>query len=85
MDDYEIIFSRPSPDQVQRVKTDGIPEQFDWIALINRLANDDVTKHNEIYKLNYMECLNNLAFWCYRDKYNEKLRKAHEAQQKFNK
>lgn len=37
--------------------------------MIDRLADGDITKHSQIYELTWIECLNLLAYWKYRDKY----------------
>lgn len=43
-----------------------------WISMVDRLANGDITKHEQIYNMNYLECLNLLALWNARDEYNER-------------
>jgi hypothetical protein len=54
--------------------------------MVDRLANGDVTKHDGIYKMNYIECLNIMSFWHQRDKYQEQLRKEQDMRQRmFNK
>jgi hypothetical protein len=39
--------------------------------MIDRLSNGDITKHDEVYKRNYIECLNLLSYWYERDKFFE--------------
>lgn len=39
--------------------------------MIDRLANGDITKHDEIYRQNWLGCLNILAYYKSRDKYIE--------------
>ena len=48
-----------------------IPEQFNWLAMVDRLANGDITKHDSIYEQNWISCLNLLAYYKARDKYIE--------------
>lgn len=36
-----------------------------------RLANDDITKLDSIYEMNYIGCLNVLAYWHEKDLYME--------------
>lgn len=76
-----MLFSRPSPAQTSRVAVDEMPEDLNWIAMVDRLANGDITKHDQIYKTNYIECLNLLAYYYHRDKYIERINRA-EARKK---
>jgi hypothetical protein len=48
---------------------------WNWISMVDRLACGDITKHDAIYDKNYIECLNLLAFWAYKDKYHSQLEK----------
>lgn len=41
--------------------------------MIDRLSNGDITKHDEIYKRNYIECLNLLSYWHERDLYMKQI------------
>jgi hypothetical protein len=47
--------------------------RWGWISMIDRLSNGDITKHDEIYDRNYIECLNILSFWSERDRYMEQM------------
>ena len=40
-----------------------------------KLANDDITKLDEVYERNFIECLNILSYWKMRDKYTEEMNK----------
>jgi hypothetical protein len=73
---YEILFTRSTPAQENRVAVDEMPAELNWIAMIDRLSNGDITKHNQIYETNYVECLNLMAYWHHRDKHIEQLNKA---------
>lgn len=53
----------------------SIDDRYTWIALVDRLSNGDITKHNEIYDKNYIECLNLLAFWRELDNYKKEIYK----------
>jgi len=75
-DNYSILFSRPSPAQQSRVSVDKMPEELNWIAMVDRLTNGDITKHKEVYANNYIECLNLMAYWHHRDKYIENVNRA---------
>jgi hypothetical protein len=47
--------------------------RWGWISMMDRLSNGDITKHDEIYERNYIECLNLLSFWSERDRYMEQM------------
>ena len=34
-----------------------------WISIIDKLSGGDITKHEEIYKTNYIHSLNMLSYW----------------------
>ena len=48
---------------------------YRWIAYIDRLSGGDITKHDEVYERNYIECLNLLSYWLIRDKQIEQMNK----------
>ena len=82
---YQIIFERATPEQQNGVKVpakDRIPDELNWVALVNRLANDDITKHKDIYELNYEQCLIQLAWWHHRDKYAAQVQRQIERKNK---
>jgi len=76
MSDYEILFSRPSPSEQSRVSVDRMPDELNWIGMVDRLTNGDITKHRQVYETNYIECLNLMAYWHHKDKYIEQINKA---------
>lgn len=47
--------------------------KWGWISMVDRLSNNDITKHEQIYELNYIECLNVLSYWHEKDKYMEQM------------
>ena len=61
-----------------RVAQASIDSRWNWLAMIDRLSNGDITKHDEIYDRNYIECLNLLSYWHERDRYYKQI----EEQQK---
>jgi hypothetical protein len=73
---YEILFSRPSASQINKVVVDEMPEELNWIAMVDRLSGGDITKHNQIYETNYIECLNLLSYWHHRDRHVEQMNRA---------
>jgi hypothetical protein len=77
-DNYSILFSRPSPAEQSRVSVDRMPEELNWIAMVDKLSNGDITKHKEVYGNNYIECLNLMSYWHHRDKYIQQVNRANE-------
>lgn len=49
--------------------------KYNWIAMVMRLANDDITKLDAVYEREYIECLNVLSYWKVRDEYNLEVNK----------
>ena len=47
--------------------------RWGWISMMDRLSNGDITKHDEIYERNYIECLNILSYWHEKDRYMEQM------------
>lgn len=61
-----------------KVAQASIDSRWNWLAMIDRLSNGDITKHDDIYDRNYIECLNLLSYWHERDQYYKQI----EEQQK---
>ena len=55
--------------------TVSIDSKWSWLAMVDRLANGDITKHDLIYKRNYIECLNLLSYYKERDDYIDEINK----------
>lgn len=51
----------------------SMDSRWSWLSMIDRLSNGDITKHDEIYERNYIECLNLLSYWHEKDKYMEQM------------
>jgi len=34
-----------------------------WLMIVDKLAKGDITKHNEVYDINFIHALNMLAHW----------------------
>ena len=52
---------------------DNGDHKYRWIAFMDRLSNGDITKHKQVYGINYIECLTLMAYWHHRDKYIENI------------
>lgn len=46
--------------------------------MVDKLANGDITKHNTIYEMTYIECLNLLSYYNERDRYYAQINKQQE-------
>jgi len=51
----------------------SIDERWGWLSMVDRLSSGDITKHENIYERNYIECLNLLSYWHEKDKYMEQM------------
>lgn len=49
------------------------PDNLRWISMTDRLANGDVTKYDEVYNRNYIDNLNTLSLWYFKDKHTEQV------------
>jgi len=54
-------------DNMMAALNDNGGDRYKWIAMIDRLSGGDITKHDEVYDRNYIETLNLLAYWKFRD------------------
>jgi hypothetical protein len=43
-------------------------QAFGWFAIINRLCDDDLTKHDQVLKTTVLEALNQLLYLVEKDK-----------------
>tara|TARA_R110000796_G_scaffold208478_3_gene324757 strand:+ start:223 stop:495 length:273 start_codon:yes stop_codon:yes gene_type:complete len=53
-------------------------DRWKWFSIVERLAQGDITKFSEVYKISYISALNTLSYWHERDQYQERLRKRQE-------
>lgn len=58
-----------------QIQNASIDDRWCWLAMVDRLSKGDITKHERIYELNYIECLNLLSYWNERDRYYEEINK----------
>jgi hypothetical protein len=77
---FSSLFTATPSDESGNPFTVTMQDNLKWIAMIHRLAGGDITKHDAVYKLNYIECLNLLSFLYYQDKMEDQIRR----QQKLN-
>lgn len=68
MDDFSSLFSmNQDQEQFAHAMNDDDDHQYRWVSFMDRLSNGDITKHEEIYRKNYIESLNLLSWWKKKD------------------
>lgn len=78
---YRGIFDTDSMDEdeirmeVQEADKQSFAQRFGWYLIINRVAGDDITKHDIVYKKPLVEVLNQVSFLVEKDREIEKERK----------
>jgi len=76
MVDYESLFIKEvKEDDLSHGMNDDQSHKYRWISFMDRLSNGDITKHDEIYRRNYLETLNLLSWWKIRDQAQEMMNK----------
>ena len=83
MYNFSALFNGPKEDEEQ--EGPAVPkfsDRWKWFSIVERLANGDITKFNEVYKITYITALNTLSYWKERDEYQERLRKRQEMMNK---
>lgn len=81
LDQYSKLMTK-DVDGEGEVGTPTIPNKWAYIAMIDRLANGDATKHNDVYEMNFIYCLNILGYYHDRDAYVEQMNKRQEKRRK---
>jgi hypothetical protein len=65
---FESLFTMDiSSSEISHSMNDDSSHKYRWIAFMDRLSDGDITKHEEIYRRNYIETLNLLSWWKTRD------------------
>ena len=49
-------------DGVEDDISNGFQKAFGWFLIVNKITDNDITKHEYIYEKNIMEVLNQLSF-----------------------
>lgn len=74
--EYKNLFNKSSDVSDMRIGQITMNEKWNWISMVDRLSDGDITKHEEVYKINYIYCLNILSYWYERDEYNKQIERA---------
>jgi hypothetical protein len=49
-------------DDVEDGLQNNFAQTFGWFIVVNKISENDITKHNIIYKMNVVEVLNQLSY-----------------------
>jgi hypothetical protein len=52
---------------ISHAMNDNQSHKYRWVAFMDSLSAGDITKHEEVYRKNYIETLNLLSYWKIRD------------------
>lgn len=68
--EYEPVYNAPDGGQEEKIGDFSmkVPTEYKWIAMIDRLSNGDITKHDTIYEMNWRSTLYLLSYWAVRDR-----------------
>ena len=79
--DFPDVF-RPPEDREGQVKI-NLSQDLVWISMLNRFTNDDPTKQDAVYDMNYKELLATLTYWIRRDEAIEKAKELARQREKL--
>ena len=74
MKSYEKLFESKSSEGYDPFAP-TIDSKWSWLAMVDRLSNSDITKHEEVYNTTYIQALNLLSYWKIKDSYIEQMNK----------
>lgn len=69
-------------DITQQPSAPKFSDRWKWFSIVERLANGDITKFNEVYKVPYISALNTLSYWHEKDQYQQRLQKRQDMMNK---
>jgi hypothetical protein len=76
----ELYKSKPQKgNELIKIEMDS---KYNFISMVDRLANGDITKYEAVYQIEWVEALTTLEYYKAKDEYIEKLNKANEAKNK---
>jgi len=64
-------------------ESNGLDSRWKWYSLIEKLAGGDITKFDNVFKENYIGCLNLLSYWKEKDEYLRELEKQNKNKNKI--
>lgn len=64
MEEDEEEYSLEEIEIQEKIKEENkLSARWKWLAIINKLAKEDITKFEQVYKINYISALNLLSYW----------------------
>lgn len=79
---YSGLFGKPKStdddDQGFDIGAPSINPKWRWFSIVEMLADGDITKFDEVYKQQYINCLNLLSYWKERQDYENSMRRRQE-------
>ena len=61
--DFALVFNQQeAEEQQERIIEQGFGEKWGWFGIMHRLTNQDISKLENITKLNLLECLTWLSY-----------------------
>lgn len=80
---YSGLFNKKvTNDENEEEESEGLSSRWRWFSIVERLANGDITKFNEVYKVTYLTALNTLSYWKEKEDVKEMMRKRQELMNK---
>jgi hypothetical protein len=70
---YKNLFGIAPEQKDMRLGQVTMNEKWQWLSMVDRLSDGDITKHDKIWEMNYIYCLNIMSYWYERDAYNEQI------------
>ena len=83
---YKGLFNKNKQEELEEEDAPATAPTFDnrwkWFSIIERLANSDITKFEEVYKVPYITALNTLSYWKEKQDYEDAHRRRQEMMRK---
>ena len=69
--------------QSEEVEDDGpalpkFSDRWKWFSIVERLADGDVTKFEQVYEVSYLTALNTLSYWKEKQDYQDRMNRRQE-------
>ncbi len=68
MDENQLAADKVRMEMAKENMDKSMEEKFGWYLVLNRIANDDITRHDSITKKGIIEALNMLSYLIEKDK-----------------
>lgn len=68
MDEDKLAADKVRMEMAKENMEQSMEEKFGWYLVLNRIANDDITRHDSIVKKGIIEALNMLSYLIEKDK-----------------